>query len=205
MRSIADLGEGDKIAEPTVKVSVQAMTLQMAAARQFGPAQLARLDPLTVSMAPPDATVALLNGGITCAFSVPPFQERQLENAGIRTLLDSFEVAGPHSFALCWAGGRFREGNPRLYAALVAALPEATERVNAGRRTAATQWIADTMSNLPPELVARIVSGPQVSWSMALQDTLAFARFMREAGAVRTAPGQWQEPFFPEVHDLASG
>jgi len=201
-RSIADLGEGDKIAVPTVKVSIQAVTLQMAAAQKFGPAQSTKLDPLTVSMSPPDATIALLNNVISCAFSVPPFQERQLETPGIKTLLNSFEVAGPHSFTLCWAAKRFREGNPQLYAALVAALKEATEIVNADRRAAAMTWIADVKSNLSPDMVARIVSGPQVSWTMAPQGTLTYARFMREAGSVKTAPAQWQDMFFPEVHGL---
>ena len=201
-RSIADLGEGDKIAVPTVKVSIQAVTLQMAAAKQFGAAQFARLDPLTVSMSPPDATVALLNNGITCAFSVPPFQERQLETAGIRTLLNSFAVAGPHSFTLCWASKRFRDANSPLYRALVAALEEATAIVNGDRRAAAMLWMTDTKSNLPPELVARIVSGPQVNWTMAPQGTLTYASFMREAGVVKTAPARWQDLFFPEAHGL---
>ncbi|MGI4768778.1 MAG: ABC transporter substrate-binding protein [Janthinobacterium lividum] len=109
LRSIADLGPQDRIALPTVKVSIQAVTLEMAAAKLLGPADSAKFDPLTVSMGPPDATVALLSGaaGIDCAFSVPPFQEQQLQQAGIHTLLNSFDVAGSHSFTLCWTSSRF--------------------------------------------------------------------------------------------------
>ena len=199
-KTIADLGEGDKIGLPTIKVSIQAVTLQMAAAQRFGPAQFAALDRLTVSMSPPDATIALLNAGITCAFSVPPFQERQVETAGIHTLLNSFDVAGPHSFTLCWANRRFRDGNPALFAALVAALREATERVNADRAAAAMQWIADTRSTLPPELVTHIVAGPQVSWTTTPQGTAKYAAFMAEAGTIKRAPATWQDMFFPEAH-----
>src|SRR6516165_11451827 len=54
--SIADFTESDRIAVPAVKISVQAMMMQMAAARQWGQANFARLDPLTVGMSPPDAT-----------------------------------------------------------------------------------------------------------------------------------------------------
>jgi len=138
LRTIEDLGAQDRIAVPTVKVSIQAVTLEMAAAKQFGAAEFGKLDPLTVSMSPPDATVALLSGaaGLTCAFSVPPFQEQQLEKPGIRTLLNSFEVAGAHSFSLCWTSARFRDRNPVLYKALMAALQEATEIVNADKRAA---------------------------------------------------------------------
>src|ERR1041384_262901 len=68
IKSIADLKDSDRIAVPAVKVSVQAVALQMAAAKQFGQANYGKLDPLTVSMSPPDATIALLTGSreITC-------------------------------------------------------------------------------------------------------------------------------------------
>ena len=76
VKSIADFSDKDRIAVPAVKVSVQAIALQMAAAKAFGQANFAKLDPLTVSMAPPDATIAMLKGGaeISAVFSVPPFQ-----------------------------------------------------------------------------------------------------------------------------------
>ena len=50
--SIADFTEQERIAVPAVKVSVQAMMLQMAAARQWGQSNFARLDPLTVACRP---------------------------------------------------------------------------------------------------------------------------------------------------------
>ena len=72
IKTIADFKDSDRIAVPAVKSSVQALTLQMAAAKRWGPKEFEKLDPLTVSMTPPDATVALLKGGaqISAAFSV---------------------------------------------------------------------------------------------------------------------------------------
>ena len=205
LRSIADLTAADKIALPTVKVSIQAVTLQMAAAKLYGAENATRLDPLTVSMSPPDATIALLAGGteITCAFSVPPFQEQQLETPGIRTLLNSFDVAGPHSFTLAWTSARFRERNPVLYQALLAALREATDMVNADPAAAARLWIADTKARLPVERAIAVVSGPQVEWTMTPRNTMAYASFMRAAGTLRAAPATWQDLFFPEAHAAA--
>src|SRR6478672_3416872 len=94
VKSIADFTDQDKIAVPAVKISVQAMMLQMAAAKQWGQANYAKLDPLTVGMSPPDATIALLSdsAGITSVFGVPPFQSQQLEKEGIHTVLNSYEV-----------------------------------------------------------------------------------------------------------------
>ena len=61
VKSIADFTDQDKIAVPAVKISLQAMMLQMAAAKQWGQVNFAKLDPLTVGMSPPDSTIALLS------------------------------------------------------------------------------------------------------------------------------------------------
>ncbi|HET6926385.1 MAG TPA: ABC transporter substrate-binding protein [Hyphomicrobiaceae bacterium] len=84
IRGIADFTDKDKIALPAVKVSIQAIILQMAAAKAWGRANFATLDPITVGMSPPDATVALLSGSgeIASVFSVPPFQNQATEMLG---------------------------------------------------------------------------------------------------------------------------
>ena len=100
---------------------MQAVTLQMAAAKQFGEKNFGKLDNLTVSMSPPDSTIALLSGSseITCVFGVPPFQQQQLEKPGIHTILNSFDVMdGPATFTVAWTSARFRDKNPVLYKAL---------------------------------------------------------------------------------------
>ena len=61
IKTIADYKDGDKIAVPAVKSSVQAITLQMAAVKLFGAKQFDKLDPLTVSMTPPDSTLSLIH------------------------------------------------------------------------------------------------------------------------------------------------
>ena len=84
-------------------------------------------------MSPPDATIAMLSGSgdITSNFSVPPFQYQQLEQPGIHTVLNSYDVfGGPHTFTVAWTSSQFRDKNPALYKALVAAFQEATEMLN---------------------------------------------------------------------------
>src|SRR3954462_14558885 len=121
IKSLADLRDSDRIAVPAVKVSVQAVALQMAAAKIHGQANYGKYDPLTGSMSPPDATIALLagSGEVNCVFSVPPFQQQQLDKPGVRTVLNSFDIMdGPHTFTCAWTSARFREKNPVLYKAL---------------------------------------------------------------------------------------
>ncbi|MBO0763562.1 MAG: ABC transporter substrate-binding protein [Hyphomicrobiaceae bacterium] len=206
IKTIADFTTQDKIAVPAVKVSVQAMMLQMAAAKQWGQANFATLDPLTVGMSPPDATVALLSdaGDITSVFSVPPFQYQQLEKPAIHTVLNSYEVfGGPHTFTVAWTSSQFRDKNPALYKALVAAFGEATQELNRDVRPAAQYWIDNVKSKMGVEKVAEIASGPQVKWTMVPENTMKYARFMHAVGSIKVMPEDWKELFFPEVHNLA--
>jgi NitT/TauT family transport system substrate-binding protein len=204
IKSIADFKNSDRIAVPAVKSSVQALTLQMAAAKTWGPKEFAKLDHLTVSMTPPDATVALLKGGaqISAAFSVPPFQFMQLEDKDIHTVLNSYDVmGGPHTFTAIWTSKKFRDRNPKLYKAFVEALKEATEIVSKDQRKAAGYWIQDSKSKLPLDKATAIVSGPQVHWTMVPENTMKFAEFMASVGRLKAKAKSWKDYFFPDIYD----
>ena len=205
VKSITDFTDKDRIALPTVKISVQAMMLQMAAAKQWGLSNFARLDPLTVGMSPPDATIALLSDSteITSVFSVPPFQYQQLEKPGIRTVLNSTEVfGGTHTFTVAWTSTQFRDKNPALYKALVAAFQEATEMLNKDVKPAAQYWIDDVKSKLTVERVAEIASGKEVKWTMVPEGTLKYAEFMHAVGSIKIKPATWKDVFVSELHAL---
>src|SRR5258705_7717418 len=59
IKTLKDYGEKDRIALPSVKISMQAILLEMAAAKEFGQDNYEKLDGLTVSMGHPDAFAAL--------------------------------------------------------------------------------------------------------------------------------------------------
>jgi NitT/TauT family transport system substrate-binding protein len=205
VKSVRDFTDADKIAVPAVKVSVQAVTLEMAAAQAFGKENYAKLDPLTVSLSPPDATIGLISGGgaFNSAFSVPPFQEQQLQHPEIHTVLNSFDVmGGPHTFTVAWTSRKFHDDNPKLYRALIDALQEATEILNRDKRAAAALWIEDSKSKLPLDMVSGILAGPQVNWTLTPQHTMQYASFMAEMGSIKAKPESWKDLFFPEIHAL---
>src|SRR6195952_406914 len=204
IKSIKDFTERDRIAVPSIKVSVQAVVLQMAVAEAFGEANFAKLDPLTVSMSPPDATIAMLSGagGVSSVFSVPPFQFQQLEQKNIRTVLSSFDVMGPHTFTVAWTSARFRKDNPELYAAFLDAVKEATSIIAADPKGTAQSWINDSGSKLPLETVTKLVIGPNVEWTMTPAATMKLAKFMRKGGTTKKEPISWKDMFFPEIGNL---
>jgi NitT/TauT family transport system substrate-binding protein len=165
----------------------------------------AKLDHLTISLAPPDATIGPLSGGaeFDSVFGVPPFQDQQLAHPGIHTVLNSFDVlGGSHTFTVASTSRRFHDANPKLYQALIAALKEATDIINADRRAAAALWIEDSKSKLPLDMVHKVIAGPQVTWTLTPEQTMKYARFMREVGSIGAAPTSWQDLFFAEIHDL---
>jgi NitT/TauT family transport system substrate-binding protein len=205
IKAVKDFKPNDRIAVPAVKVSVQAIMLQMAAAKAFGQSEFAKLDAQTVSMSPPDATIALLGGKseITASFSVPPFQNQQLEQTGIHTVVNSFDVmGGSHSFTVAWTSKKFRDANPVLYKALLAALREATDIVNNDKKAASTLWIEDAKSKLPLDMVTKIVAGPQVKWTIVPENTLKFSDFMADVGTLKVKASSWKDYFFPEIYDV---
>jgi NitT/TauT family transport system substrate-binding protein len=156
-------------------------------------------------MTPPDATVALLKGGaqISAAFSVPPFQNQQLEDPGVHTVLNSFDVmGGSHTFTAMWCSAMYRDGNPKIYQAFVAALKDATDILNKDKQKGANYWIEDSKSKLAPEMVGKIVSGTQVKWTMVPENTIKYADFMASVGRLKDKPASWKDYFFPEAYGL---
>src|SRR5499427_9739777 len=106
VKTIRDFTEKDKIAVTTVKISTQALLLQMAAAREWGDASYEKLDSLTVSMPHPDSMTALLSGSgaITAHFSSPPFEYQEKAKPGLHQVICNYEILGGRAtFNVVWA------------------------------------------------------------------------------------------------------
>jgi NitT/TauT family transport system substrate-binding protein len=204
VKSIKDFTEKDKIALPSVKISIQARILQMAAEQAFGEGSHEKLDHLTVSMPHPDGTAAMLSGGseITAHLSSPPFQYQQLYKENIHRVFSSYEIlGGPHTFNTVWAKESFRENNPKTYQTFLSALKEAMEMIKADRRAAAQTHVELTKSKLDPAFVERIISEPDIDYTIVPKKTMEFAEFMQKVGAIKIMPESWKDYFFEDIHD----
>lgn len=206
IKSLKDFKEGQKIAMPAVKVSMQAIILQMAAAREFGMDKFNVLDPLTVSMAHPDATAAMLGGPneIVANFSSAPFQYRQMKSPNIHRLLTSTDLfEGGLSFNVIAATSKFRTQNPKLYGAFLAALKEATDFINADKRRAAEIYLKASGDKMPADELTGILNDPAIQYTTKVMGIGAFVDFMAKTGSLKTPPSDWRDMFFPEA--LATG
>lgn len=201
--SVRDFKEGQRIAVPAVKVSMQALLLQMAAAQAFGEKDYARLDPLTTSLAHPDATGMMVGGGteVVANFSSYPFQARQLRQPGIRTITTSVDIlGGPSSFNVIAATGRFRRDNPKLYGAFLAALEEATEAINRDKSAAVDIYLRLSKDRTPKAEIMEIMNDPAVRFTTEVFNLGAFTDFMAKIGSLRPQPRDWKaDLLFPEA------
>jgi NitT/TauT family transport system substrate-binding protein len=127
-RAIADLTPADRVALPAVKVSQQAVLLQIAAEKLWGPGQHERLDTITLSLPHSEAVPALLSsaGGITAHFSNEPFQTKELRDPRVRVLATSYDIlGGPATVSALYGTSRFRDANPGVNRFVFEALAEA--------------------------------------------------------------------------------
>ena len=202
IKSIRDFKDNHKIAMPAVKVSMQAIMLQMAAAKEFGDAKFNALDHLTVSMAHPDATAAMLGGPseIAANFSSAPFQYRQMKNPNIRRILTSTELFDePLSFNVLATTSKFRRDNPKLYGAFLAALKEATDFINADKRRAAEIYLKISKDRTAVDEIMEVLADPAILYTTKVGGIQAFVSFMAKVGTLRNPPADWKEMFFPEA------
>jgi NitT/TauT family transport system substrate-binding protein len=205
VQTIRDFAAGDRIAVPALKTSGPALLLQMAAALEWGPEHYDRLDPLTVARPDAVAAAALLagKGDITAHFSRTPYADDELANPAIHRMMDSFDIAGPHSAALLATTTRFRDANKTLCAAILSALQEADEFIKGNPGAAAEIFVAMVKGgDIPLEELTDMIGDPDLAYTAAPAGVMRLADFMHRVGRLKRRAAGWQELFLPEAKDL---
>jgi NitT/TauT family transport system substrate-binding protein len=201
VKTIADYTDKHKIAVPAVRVSNQAILLQMAAAKQFGQANYTKLDALTVSMTHPDAMAALLSGAgeIGSHFASSPFLQKELERPGIRQILSSTEILGGHiNFNILATTTKFHAANPKAYAAYLAAIQEATDIINKDKRAAAELYIRMTKDKSSVDEILKIMNAAgEYNFNQRPDGDMRMIQFMHAIGSIKVKPESWDDLLFP--------
>ncbi|MFM0644608.1 ABC transporter substrate-binding protein [Paraburkholderia bryophila] len=206
VKTVKDFTGQDKIALPAAKVSIQAITLQMAAEKAFGAGNQGQLDKYTVSLSHPDAQQALLSGSseVTAHFGSPPFQEQELQKPNVHTVLNSYDVlGGKSSFNLVWCTARFYQDNPKLTKAFMDALDESEAWINHDKHAAAVAYLRISKEKSSVDEVEKMISSPDVSFTTVPQNTIKYADFMARTGLIKSRPQSWKDMFFPTAQSLS--
>jgi NitT/TauT family transport system substrate-binding protein len=207
VKRLEDFTEKDRIAVPAVKVSNQAILLQMAAAKVWGDANWQKLDQLTVSMSQPDSTGVMIGGRteITANFPSQPFLNRQLREPGIHVVIDQEQILGTKTSAAALAVTTpFYEKNPITAKAIVAAFEEATQMINQDKRWAVEQYGRLANDKTPiDELLAMIDDAPD-RYTTKIMGIEPWVGFMTRIGMVKQGPARWQDLFFAVAFSSAN-
>ena len=204
IKTIRDLTDKDRIAMAGAGSSVQTTYLQMAVSKEYGIENYTKLNPLMVGLPHPEGLRALLSGTgeINSQFTSPPFQNYALETPGITTVLNSYDVmGGRNTFLMVWSTNKFREANPKSYKAVFDAMKEATAAINADKKRAAEVYVQEGGGKESVDKILKIMSDPQVNYTMSPERLLPYAQFMHQVGTLKNKPAAWQDMFFPELHD----
>ena len=114
-------------------------------------------------LATADALATLLSGaaGIT-ADSLPP--SIRSVKPGVHTVLTSNDIlGGPATYAVAYTTDKFREENPKTYAAFAAALKEAIDQINADRKAAADIYIAVSKQKTTVAELNKLLNDPEIT------------------------------------------
>ena len=203
VKTVKDFTAKDRIGLPAVGVSIQAVTLQMAAEQAFGEGHHQALDPFTVSLKHPDAYAALASGRseVDAHFGGPPFQQLELQLPGAHSVVDNYGVlGGPATFNVIWAKAAFRQANPKVYGVFLAALKEAIELIKADPKEATRIYLAEDESKLDEALVLAIITDPNTHFTTQPLNVTKYSDFMFKTGAIKARPESWKDLFFADIH-----
>jgi NitT/TauT family transport system substrate-binding protein len=206
IKSIRDFNEHDKIAVPAVKVSSQAICLQMAAAKEWGHDQYAKLDPLTITRSHPEAATSVISKAteINSHYSVAPYYYYELATNGVHNVLKSYDtLGGPATNGVMIMSKKFRDANPKVTIAVYGALTEAEEFINKNPGEAAQIYIKTTNEKRSSQAeMVKFIADPDNIWTTAPQQTMTFAGFMHKVGTMKREPASWKDLYMPECHEL---
>jgi NitT/TauT family transport system substrate-binding protein len=142
---------------------------------------------------------------INSHYSVAPYYYYELANAGVHTVLKSYDtLGGPGTNGVMLMTRKFRDANPKVTRAVYAALSEAHDFINKNPGEAAQIYIKTTNEKRSnQEEMIKFISDPDNIWTTMPQQTMTFAGFMHRVGTMKRLPASWKDLYMPECHELA--
>jgi NitT/TauT family transport system substrate-binding protein len=112
-------------------------------------------------------------------------------------------LGGPATFNVVWTTSRFRNENPKLYAAFVAALDEATAMINADKHAAAQTYLRISKDKDSLASIQKMLDDPLIVFTTTPQNVMKYVDFMYKTGSIKVKPDSWKDLFFPNAYGLA--
>jgi NitT/TauT family transport system substrate-binding protein len=204
IKTLKDYGPNDRIAVPTVRQSIQAITLGIALQKTYGDDKAnEKLVPNQVQMGHPDALTALLNPQheVTSHFASSPFQEIELKYPGVHVVLESREaLGGDGHVALAYSTTKFYEENPKTIQAFFAAYREAVGMIKKDPKGAADSYLSMVKERASAEEIVELLTQSGAIYQAEPVRTMVYAEYMAKVGFIKPMPKSWKDYFFPLLH-----
>lgn len=194
-----------KIALPSVKVSTQAVTLEMAAEKQFGEGKAFALDPMTMSMPHPQAFAAMKSGDLPVKshFATLPFSYDLTRDPKVHLVFSSYDLVGPHTGVVLYNTRKWKEENPKLFKAVTEAFFEAHEWIKNHPHEAAEQFVrTDKSAHTAAQIEEMITDRSEVEYRPDMRGTYVYAEFLHRTGDMKTLPASWKDYCWESITQL---
>jgi NitT/TauT family transport system substrate-binding protein len=207
IKSLKDYTPNDRIAVPTLKVSTQAILLQMASEKTFGADQTTKLDANAVQLGHPDAAIMMANpqGEVTSHFAAPPYQYYELKTVkGTHVVLSSPDIiGGPLTQSQFFTTTKFADANPKVIAAIKAATFAAIDFIKKDTPAAVEIYREVTKDKMSADDILDMLKQPgMMEWTAAPQGTMKFAAHLYKVGTLKAMPAAWTDYYLPITADL---
>ncbi|KUO58687.1 MAG: ABC transporter substrate-binding protein [Gracilibacter sp. BRH_c7a] len=195
IKSIQDFTQEDRIALPQPG-SVQHILLSLACEKIWG--DPTRLDNLLVTLDHPDGMNALLaRREVSAHFTTPPYLFKELENPGMRQILDGKEALGEEfTFIVGVTTAKLYQDQPEVYDAFLRALEEAVDFME--NNPTETIKILAAAYQIEQEEVLKYLEHPDMAYSLEVKGVMKFADFMQKNDYIKRKPANIEEVIWDE-------
>ncbi len=204
IKSIKDFGPDDRIALPSIRVSIQAIVLAMGVEQAYWTRQGRGARQHPGRDGPPRS---LRRVDLRCRrrhrihgeFAVPGTRTETAEYPPKSP--NSFGIqGGPATLSVIYAKSDFVDKNPKLVAAFMAAQKQAIAMIKSDLKGSIDKYYAVTKDKTDRAIVEEILSGPNYDFDIFPKESMKIADFMVKTGTLRQKPDSWKDYFFTTVH-----
>lgn len=207
IKSLRDFKGVDRIAMTDVRSTTYSMVLQMIAAKEYGWEQRTKYDQFAVAMGNNEALAAMLSGRmeVKSHMTILPHSTMELNSGKVRILMNSKDLFGaPYTTVASFTTERFKQENPKVYAAVVAGFQEAIDFINSNTREAAEIFLKNEKFTGTTDELVQMMQGKtadELTYTSVPNTTESFTEFMVKSGTLKNKPASWKDIWFENTWD----
>ena len=98
---------------------------------------------------------------------------------------------------------KFHDSNPKLVAALLGAMKEATAWIKSDKKAAAEAYLRITKDKMPTEELVAMLNDPNIVITIEPKGADKISEFLAKVGRIKAKPDNWRDYYFGDVDALS--